>query len=71
MNLDELENWHDFKRRFKRPPNIRTARNKVSAGVWPGRVDSDGEVWIYSVRYDLQRPAPDYIDALALQLTGT
>lgn len=71
MNIDQLENWHDFKRRFKRPPNIRTARNKVNAGVWPGKVDSDGEVWIYSVRWELGQKAPDAIDALALQLTGS
>lgn len=68
QNIDTLEHWPDFRKRFKRPPNIRTARKKVLAEVWPGRVESDGDVWIYSVRWELNMPAPDNIEAMALNL---
>lgn len=67
MNLDTIENWHNFKRRFARPPNIRTARRKVQAGIWPG-LDDGEDVWIYPLRFDLGLRAPDATDALALQL---
>jgi|GEM_PF-5515693 len=68
QNIDTLEHWSHFRRRFNHPPNIRTARKKVLGGVWPGRVESDGDVWIYSVRYELNLHAPDRITALALNL---
>lgn len=68
MNLDTLENWHDFKQRFKRKPNIRTARKKVNNGSWPGRIDDDGEVWIYAERFELGKPAPNHIDQIAISL---
>ena len=71
MHLDTLQSYSDFKKRFSRPPNIRTARKKVRNGVWPGRLDSDGDVWIYAVRFDLKKPAPDSTDELALQLLGS
>ena len=70
MHIDTLQSYADFKQRFERPPNIRTARKKVKSGAWPGRVDDDGDVWIYSIRFDLNQPAPDSSDQLALQLLG-